>query len=211
MQILAPLYVAQQYPEVVSCLEILVDTKGEALDKWTAVLPSGLIEDKIIVQGNDGCYRFNPEGNTTIDNLEVFNRVWQQLVDLIAQYFPMIVLLTAPLLSFSVRLVQRKEKRPHIHHFIFALHYTALLELLILLVYILFLISDLFTPILTWIMVIGSCTYLTMAFRQAYGTSSWFRAVAKALFTSSVYTMICGAIFMCIFLGACTIVAFQMP
>lgn len=209
VKVLAPLYIARQYPEMISILDVEVNTNGEALDKWTAVLPAILVEDKILVPGDDGYYQFNSEVGTT-DNIEIFNRVWKQLVELIAQYFPMIVLLTAPLLSFSVRLVQRKEKRPHINHFIFALHYTAFLELLILLVYILFLITDFFTPLLKWIVISGSCVYLTMAFRQAYGTSSWFKAIAKALFTSLGYILICGSIFVCIFLGACIIVAAQM-
>lgn len=211
IHIFAPLLIAEQYPEIINSIEVKEDTQGKALDKWVAIVPSVLIEENILTSTDDGYYLFNPEmGTTASENIDLLNTVWTQMVDLLSQYFPMLVLLTAPLLSFSLRLVQRKQKRPQIHHFIFALHYTAFLELLMLLIYTIFLIVNLPTTILQWFVIISSCAYLTTAFHCVYDTNSWVKAGVKALVTSSIYALICGAIFIGFCLCAFIVIAFKM-
>ena len=51
-------------------------------------------------------------------------------------------------------------------------------------------------------MVIGSCLYLTIAFRNVYGTRSWVGAAFKALLTSLIYVFICLLAFLGILLVA---------
>ena len=51
-------------------------------------------------------------------------------------------------------------------------------------------------------MVIGSCLYLTIAFRKVYGTRSWVEAAFKALLTSLIYVFICLLVFLGILLVA---------
>ena len=207
IQLYASLLLAKDYPEIISSIEITEDTQGQALDKWTAVLPHVLIEDKIIVPHPDGYYRFNVETEVKSKKLEIVYNVWEKMVDLTNRYFPILVLFTAPLLSFSLRFVQRKNKLPKINHFIFALHYTALLEMLMICIYLLHLIIAPPIWLLEYIMMIGSSAYLTIAFRRVYGSQSWFKAILKALFTNLVYSFICLTIFVVIFLIACFIVA----
>ena len=60
---------------------------------------------------------------------------------------------------------------------------------------------------LQWVMIIGSCVYLTIAFRNVYGTTTWTMAALKALFTSVVYVLIGMVIFFVIFIVACFITA----
>jgi hypothetical protein len=119
----------------------------------------------------------------------------------------MLILLTAPFLSISLRLVQHRHKCPYIQHFIFALHYTALLELLIIFIYTLHLINAMSMDALEWIMMIVPCTYLTVAFHKAYEVSSWFKSIIKAIFTCMVYMIILFFIFIGIFFMACATVA----
>ena len=185
VQLVAPMQLAEEYPEIFTNLETIEDTQEKGLDKWTAVIPQTLVEEKIIIPDANGHYQFNVK-----ENIALFNAIMAQMVDLINQYFPMLVLFTAPFLAMSVSLVQRKSRLPRIHHFIFALHYTALLELLMLFIYILYLTVQPSMSLLKWIIYIGSCIYLTVAFRHVYGTRTWIKALAKALFTGVIYMII---------------------
>ena len=203
----APLFLAEKYPEILTNLETIENTQGKALDKWTAILPHALIEDKIIQPDDNGCYHFNAEAEIGKEDLKIFHSVWEEMVRFITQYFPMIVLFTAPLLSMSLAFVQRKNKLPRIHHFIFSLHYTAFLEFLMMCIYILHLTTAPSIKVLECIMIIGSCIYLTIAFHRVYKTNTWFKAIVKALFTSLVYIIISLFIFIGIFLIACYMVA----
>lgn len=207
VKLLAPLVLSTEYPEVISNIETIEDYEGEAVDKWVAAIPHILIEDKFIIKGEtDDYYRFNKTKQNTI-NLNILNIVWVQMVKLISKYFPMIILLTAPFLSLSLRLVQRKTKVPHIHNFIFSLHYIAFLEVLFIFIYILYLIGIKHIIPLQFISMISSCTYLAIALRNVYKINSWYKAIAKSLFISCVYFIICLIIFIFIFFIACFLVA----
>lgn len=201
VQLVAPLKLAEEYPEIFTNLETIEDTQEKGLDKWTAVIPQTLVEEKIIKPDANGHYKFNVK-----ENIALFTAIMAQMVDLINQYFPMLVLFTAPFLAMSVSLVQRKSRLPRIHHFIFALHYTAMLELLMLFIYILYLTLEPSMDLLKWIVYIGSCTYLTVAFRHVYGTRTWIGAIAKALFTGVIYMFISISILIVILFVASLIV-----
>ena len=209
IQLMAPLLLTHRYPEYISNIETIEDTNGEGIDKWIAIIPHVLIEDNVIMLDDSGYYRFNQESKAGEKELMLLNTVWQEMVNLIARYFPLLVLFTAPFLSMSLCLVQRKNRLPRIHHFIFALHYTALLEVLMMCIYLLHLTLSPPMELLQWIMIIGSCLYLTIAFRSVYKTRTWVEAVLKALFTSVVYFLIGLAIFFGIFIIACIIMAMQ--
>ena len=201
VQILAPLFLADSYPEIIRNHETIKDTGGEALDIWVAILPKVLVDDKIIIPDPEGYYIFNPETHTD-DVVGIFNDIWTELVNLLAKYLPLIVLFTAPFLSISLRFVQRKNRLPQINHFIFALHYTAFIELLMLCIYIIYLLVSPPLELLQYIVAIGSCVYLTIAFHHVYKTDSWIRAVVKALIISIIYILICLMMFFTIFMVA---------
>ena len=202
VQLLAPLFFAKQHPGFISCIDTLEYTNDKGLDKWIAVIPHTFIEDSIVVEYESGCYRFNQELTAGERELMLLNVIWNEMVRIIARYFPLLVLFTAPLLSMSLCLVQRKSRRPRIHHFVFALHYTAFLEILMMCMFIVHLVLS---PPMEWlqlVMIIGSCLYLTIAFRKFYETSTWLRAMFKALVTSLVYLFIGLVIFAGIFMVA---------
>ena len=209
VQLLAPLFLAERYPEVLSNIETIEDTDGRGLDKWIAVLPHVLIEDSIVMLDESGFYRFNQQSKAGENELKMVNTVWSEMVKLIAKYFPLLVLFTAPFLSIALGIVQRKNRIPRIHHFIFALHYTAFLELLMICIFLLHLTLSPPMEWLQWVMIISSCLYLTIAFRNVYGTTTWTMSALKALFTSMVYMLICLVIFFLIFIVACFVVVNQ--
>ena len=202
VQLLAPLFFANQHPGFIRCIDTLENTHDKGLDKWIAVIPHSFIEDSIMVEYESGCYRINQELKTAQNELMLVNSIAQELVDLIARYFPLLVLFTAPFLAISLRFVQRKNRLPRIHHFIFALHYTAFLEVLMLCIFLLHLTLSPPMDWMQWIMIIGSCLYLTIAFREVYGTKTWTGAALKALLTSLIYILIGLGVFLGILIVA---------
>ena len=206
VSLLAPLFLAEEYPEIVSNLETKEDTEGKGLDKWTAVLPQVLIEDNIVVMDDNGYYCFNEKSKVGKTELNLLNSVLAEMVRIASQYFPMLLLLTAPFLSMSLSLVQRKSRLPRINHFIFSLHYTAFLEFLMICIFLLHLTADPSMKVLECGLAIGSCVYLTVAFRRVYAIKSWVRAIVKSLLTSLIYFIILLLIFMGIFLIACFVI-----
>ena len=207
VQLVAPLLLAERYSEYFTNLETIEDTKGEGVDKWVAVIPHMLIDNDIVIPDDNGSYRFTQETKICKHNLAVIFLLWEKLFDIISKYFPMLVLFTAPILSMSLCMVQRKSKLPRINHFIFALHYTALLEFLMVCLYIAHFVTNPSVQVLNGIMGVSSWVYLTIAFHRVYQTKTWIEATSKALFTSLIYFIIGLLIFFSIFLIACLLVA----
>ena len=205
--LVAPLLLAERHSKIVRCIDTIECTNEKGLDKWVAIVPQVLIEDEIFVMDESGDYRINPESKVGNAELELFYTLCTKMMDIISRYFPLFVLFTAPFLTLALRLVQRKSRLPRIHHFIFSLHYTAFLELLMICIYLLYLTVSPPIELLNWIMLIGSCLYLTMAFRRVYETKTWTGAALKALLTSLIYVLIGLVIFSGIFIVSCFIIA----
>lgn len=209
----APLQLAQNFPQIVSPIEVLKDTEGTGLDVWKAVLPKVLLDEGVLrVDSVNNIYRFNTESEPLkkMEDLALLSNTWKEMLGLITQYFPLIVLLTIPFISLALKIVYRKERRPFFHHFIFALHYTALLELLLITVYLLSLLFSIPSECLQWFVIIGSCAYLAIAVKRVYQGNSWFASIAKSFVISLVYLMICFMAIMTIFIVAILILAAQM-
>lgn len=211
VELLAPLDVTTNYPGTITCLEVITDTQGKSLDRWIAVIPSILIEDQLIIRNDNGIYQFNANSSFMEDQLHItlMSNVWKEMVAFTTKYFPMIVLFTAPLLSLAISIVHFRQRRPFIHHFIFALHYIALLELLMTSIYILYLFQTPLNSYLQWIMIVGSTVYLAVAVRRVYNSGSWPRSIIKTLIISLTYLLIGLMTFFGIFIISCIIEGFQ--
>ena len=209
IKIIAPSYISEKHPDIITCIEAIEISKGNPEeDKWIAVVPRLLIEDNIIFKETEDYYGLNSEAKGSVQNdIKELISVWRYMVSFLTKYFPLLILFTAPFLSFAIRLVKRKTKLPYINHFIFSLHYTALLELIAICVYVAHLMVNIPMPIFQIIFILWPCIYLTIAFRRVYGTTSWIRATGNALFTSFIYFLIILITFMFIFIIASTYIA----
>ena len=199
----APLSLATIYPGIISNLETISDSHGDSLDRYVASVPSYLIEHDVLVLLDDEYYHFNPEEVKYMEQINLVYAVFNAVVDLSSQYFPMLILFTAPFISFALRIVQFRNRKSRLRRFVFALHYTAFVELLIILIFGIYLITSLSTDLLQWILIFGSSYYLTMAFREVYNETSWIKSIVKALVTSVIYLFILGLIFTFVFIAAC--------
>ena len=205
----APLLLVENFPQYISLIEIKEDTNGEALDKWVAVLPRILIQENVITMDQSGYYRFNKKAKADNNELELLYSVCKEIIEIISQYFPLLLLLTAPFLSISLKLVQRSSKTPIVNHFIFSLHYISFLEAMMLFIYILHLTIAPSMRIMEILMWGSSCIYLAIAYHKVYATS-WIKAVVKSALTSFTYFSILLLIFIVIFFMACITIADQI-
>lgn len=203
----APLNILKNHSDIVKKIEVIEDTNGLSVDTWRAVVPRILIEDSILVVNEDNNYVFNTDDEVVSHDFSDFKTVLIKMYNFITTYFPVLMLLTTPLLAFSLAFIQRRNKKPLINHFIFSLHYTAFIEILILLIYTLFLVANPSMELLQWIIRIGASIYLVMAFRRVYEPNSWIKSLIKALFTYLLYLLNCMVMLFIIFIVICMIVA----
>lgn len=209
VQLYAPLMLSDKYPDIVANLDPDNTAARDSMTVWTAALPHILIEDKFIVPDANGCYYFTEDEITGISDLKMMEIVAKKMFTLTTRYFPIIILLTVPFLTLMMRLVRSKGNHSHFKHFIFSLHYTAFLELLILVIYIAHLIASPPAAIMQYVMLIGSCVYMMLAIRRAY-EKRWISAVCLSLVTNAGYAFILMTLFIIIILISTVTVVFQM-
>lgn len=195
---------ATDNPLIITQIGQVANPDEAELKVWTAALPSVLIEDEVLLPDADGVYHFNVDSKVVDDMLQLsfFNDMWQKLVAILTNYFPMIVLFTVPFLSLAIALVYRKERKPHIHHLIFSLHYIALIELLMIAIYLLYLCFSPSYDLMKWILLIGSWLYLTVALFRVYKLNSWYKTIIKSFLICFTYYLICFLAFIIVFVIA---------
>lgn len=197
IQLSLPLPYAKEFPGIVTILSVMTDYNGEKLDTLLVSIPRILIQDGILISNASDVYSFS-EKNDIVDKsleLDILSSLWRKLLNILTQYFPLIILLTSPLLAFAVKLLHLKRRKPLISFFIFALHYTAFIELMLLVIYLLYLTVDPSFAILEWFMALSSALYLTIAIKNVYEINSWIKSMVKAFFISLVYLLICFMVF----------------
>ena len=210
VQIYAPLMLADEFPDIIKPLDAIESTTSDTLLLWTAALPHILIEDEVITIQNGGHYTFNDDDKTGVVGTEFLENIWSQMVKIFTTYFPVFILLTVPFLAFLLNITQKKGGHSKLKHFVFSLHYTAFLELLIILLYIISLIASPPIEIMQWVMILGAGTYLTMAIRKVYETKTWFRAAVQAIFINSGYVVTLAMLCFTIFIISLIIVSIRL-
>ena len=201
IQLTIPLQYAEEFSEIITTVSVMTDHKGDAMDTLLVSIPHILIEDGIIEANNSEIYSFSSD-HAIVDKSFVFNVIsgmLQKFIDIVTQFFPLIFLLTSPLLAFAVKIFHPRRKQPIISFFIFALHYTAFIELMLLVIYVLYLTADPGFQILKWIILLSSGLYLTIAVKNVYENNSWIKSLVKAVLISAVYQLICLMTFIIIF------------
>lgn len=194
VNLIAPIILTKDHPTIIQSHQIIYSSEGDDIDQWIAIVPRVFIEEEIIKPDEDGNYRFNTEVGMAAEDIALFRAVWDQMLTLASQYLPIILILTAPFLAFSLRVVQRKRKCPYFTHFIFSMHYIAFVETIIIVLYILHLTLRPSMALLNQIFTIFSCIYFARAFHSVYETT-WFRSITKAILSNVIYYTICLAIF----------------
>lgn len=210
VELYAPLLLPVTYPDFIGSVDEINSFNEDSIAVWTASVPHNLIEDGAVILHEDGYYRFNTEFRRDLVGVQIMESIWEQMTKMITNYFPILILLTAPLLSFVVRMVQRKSRHTQFGHFIFSLHYIALLEIIIIVLYLLHLTVSPPGWVNQWFLVLGSFIYLTIAIRRVYETKRWIGAVFQTVLINIAYWFILMTIFIMICMISVVAVAIQM-
>lgn len=191
-----PLGVANEFPQMITPIGVEYDSEKSMPATYLASVPTVLFEDGHLVGDDVSGYAFPNENELVTEasmQLVIAKKVWDKLATLFSTYFPIIVLLTVPLLAMAVGIIHRRQKLPKMNFLIFSLHYVAFLELLMLIIYLLYVTVNPSTEALEWIMIIASSIYLVVAVKNVYGNKNWFVNIIKAFMINAIY--------MCIVLG----------
>ena len=210
VQLYAPLHLGDHFPDVITFTEASSSIPRDSVSVWTAVVPNILIEIEVIVPDDEGHYYFNQEDKTGVVGTKYIEKTWKEMVRLVTTYFPIVILLTVPFLALLLCLSQFRGGHTKFKHFIFSLHYTAFLEILILLLYFIHLIAGPPTWLMQSIMILGSCVYLTLAIRKVYETEKWYKAAGQAIFVNLGYAAIFMLLLFIIFIISIVAVAINM-
>lgn len=210
VQLSAPLLLADEYPEVFTTFDLPSIDARDSIMVWTTALPHLLIEDNVIAITDDGYYSFTHDHKTGVMGTELIENIWHKMVSLTTKYFPIIILLTVPFLAFVLRLTQKRGKHSNFKHFIFSLHYTAFLEMLIIFLYIAYLTVNPPGWFMQWSLISGSLLYMTIAIKKVYGTKLWIGAAASAIFTNLGYTLTLSIVFLLTVIISFIIVVVQL-
>ena len=208
VQLYAPLLLVDAFPHVISAVEPVDHLPKDSLLVWTASVPQILIEDEVIICEGTDYYTFNDEDKTEVLGLQQIEESWSEMVRVTTTYFPLFILLTVPFLSFMLRLTNRKGGHSRFEHFIFSLHYTAFLEMLIIFIYLIHLVAAPHVWAMQWILILGSCTYLTIALREVYEKKNWFRVAGRAILMNIGYIVILILVFIAIYIASVLMVIF---
>ena len=207
VKLYAPLLVSEEYPEIITYIDGDKSIPEDSMAVWTATVSHQLIEDKSIILHEDGYYYFAETDKQDKLGIQLLENILKQMIKLSANYFPLIILLTAPLLSLVVRILHPKKEHSQFKHFVFSLHYIAFLELVIIFLYILHLIASPPTWFMQSFILATSFIYLTLATKRVYDTKRWFVAAGQTLLTNIGYSLILMSIFFIIFIISIIIVA----
>lgn len=210
VQLYAPFFLSESYSEIITSLDNVNISASDSVGVWTAVVPHLMIEDKVLELQPEGYYAFSEDDHSSVEGIQLLETIVAQMVSLTTRYFPLVILMTAPFLALLLHLINRKGKHSRFKHFIFVLHYTAMLELLIIALYILFLIAEPSVSVMEGILTLCSLLYLTLAVRSVYETKNWFVSFAQALTISFGYLMILLMLFIFIFLVSIIIVGLSL-
>jgi hypothetical protein len=205
----APKELAVNYPKILGKIGESIDSLENGFHMWKSAVPHVLVEDEILILDKNGYYIFNKE-SSVVEEMEDIKDVARTLVsvfnnmmDIFTKYFPLIFILTVPFLSFAIKIIFRRRKFPFLKHFIFTLHYTALIELLIIVIYTIYLLASPSNSLLQWLFIGGSMLYLTLAIKDVYEVKRWYKAVIGSVFISALYMTIMVMVFLGIFIFAC--------
>ena len=205
----APKELAASYPNILGKIGESIDSLENGFHMWKSAVPHVLVEDEILILDKNGYYIFNGE-SSAVEEMEDIKDVAKTLVsvfnnmmDIFTKYFPLIFILTVPFLSFAIKIIFRRRKFPFLKHFIFTLHYTALIELLIIVIYTIYLLASPSNSLLQWLFIGGSMLYLTLAIKDVYQVKRWYKAVIGSVFISALYMTIMAMVFLGIFIFAC--------
>lgn len=192
--VIADSAVMAAYPELFRILEMAAP-HGSAYNKWQhpdtmlVRMPSGLLSEYFIkvgkwrgVQLYDGIHLLSTRQTQGV-------LLKERVMGALSGYAPLVALLLTPVLAWLFMLSYRKRKMPYMSHFVFALHWSSFLFLLVTL-YILLGESWHYSGYPAWGFVLVMLVYTTIASHRVYAGTGWIKSFFKTLLVLFGYTLV---------------------
>lgn len=192
--VIADSAVMAAYPELFRILEMAAP-HGSAYNKWQhpdtmlVRMPSGLLSEYFVKAGKwrgvqlyDGIHLLSTRQTQGV----LFK---ERVMGALSGYAPLVALLLTPVLAWLFMLSYRKRKMPYMSHFVFALHWSSFLFLLVTL-YILLGEFWHYSGYPAWGFVLIMLVYTTIASHRVYAGTGWIKSFFKAFFVLFNYILI---------------------
>ena len=137
-------------------------------------------------------YKVTPKKRyTKIDNENAIKRSYfDEFLSLVKSWLPLIILLTIPFMAFILKVIYRKKNMNYMSHFVFSLHFCAVLFIALLVVLLLLSFAS-FIP--STLLLKGYMAFLFVYFiiasHTVYSGSGWIKCILKSLFVLSLYLL----------------------
>ena len=185
--------VLEKHPGVVEVVDVVSLTDEEHPDTLVAVVPTVLIDDRLLVQ-KDGVYVFSCDNDIVSIDAMSLAEIEKSLLLLFTKFvdhFPLLMLLTAPFLVLALNTILRRRKLPKGNLYVFSFYYLAFVDFVLAVLYVAGMIFGFSLGSVSVLLRIILFIYLTAAMKNCYGIVSWFKSALAALFVNILYVVMC--------------------
>ena len=123
--------------------------------------------------------------NTNIEEIQDdMSRISENLKDIFQSYMPLAILLLTPFMGLCVKLFNLRSHKSYMEHYVFSLHVSAFLELVIAI----YLLIETFweSRLLDGMLWVITTVYMALALHNYYG-DKWIKSTFKALIINFMY------------------------
>lgn len=187
------------YSDFIIPIDSVKANVNDTYHTYLCIVPTLFIDEHILKADNNGTYSFIDHEDQLSEYMYdiVFEQsminnnkiLWIKTFHFLASYFPLIFLLTTPIFAMAVNLMNIKKKIKKIWTYVFSLHYTAFVSLLILIIFIILMIAGYNTNLL-WVLPVITTPYLTIAIKNVYDKDSWIKSFIKGIAINILYIII---------------------
>ena len=182
-----------KHPELINVVDTVSLSKDEAApDTLVVVLPKLFVSDSLMYE-HEGVLIFSPENKIISNEMMISNitESWSRLTTFLFGHFPLLALLTMPLLIMAIQTILKRKNRSRIFTSIFSLYYLTFVELMFTVLYITGIIFKFEYADVRWLVFSIPLIYLTVALKRAYNIVSWIKATLAAIVINIYYFTAC--------------------
>ena len=137
-------------------------------------------------------YKVTPEKRyTKIDSDNTIKRSYfDGFLSMAKSWLPLIILLTIPFMAFILKVIYRKKKMNYMSHFVFSLHFCAVLFIALFIVLLLLsFASFISSEVLFRVYAAFLLIYFIIASHTVYSGTGWVKNILKSLFVLFLYLL----------------------
>ena len=182
--LVAPLSTIKNYSDILPIKDETSCIVSTDLDTILVEIPTYLIDEQFVTETPNGEYVFTERENFFNNDAK-----FEKSKNLLSKIFPIAILLFIPFITIGIKLFNNSPNLTYTHHFTFALHFVAFLQITQCINGLLQLLPhDYATRVIIEgiIEYLIPISYLTLAYRRVYH-SRWSKSIINAIMTLITY------------------------